>query len=156
MSLSIKDLIETSEQKPKIESNIAFPSLDQIKKFCGEPHGMSLLAISMIDPLNKDLEVKLSFDSDAQLGSAVEHLLAVWEVYTPITSFIRSFQIDGKFVENFNNVELTTETTYPVNVSDYRGKKVIIDASKTGTSYKFKLYRWNEVFPRILEFSLDV
>lgn len=140
---------------PDIKSNIELVSMEQIKKYAGVPHGMSLVALSMLDPNNKDLELTIELDSEMYLESFVEHIMGVWQKYEPITSFLRSYKNSDEYLSEFNEIKLSTNPVFPNSNDHFKNKKVIIDVEysldkQKNPEYKFKFYRWSENKPRIL------
>ena len=47
---------------PEIKTNIQLTAIDQLKKYAGVPHGMSMVALTLIDPLNRNLEMNVVFE----------------------------------------------------------------------------------------------
>lgn len=154
-STSLTDLVGQSSPIPDIESNINVQPLETIKKYAGVPHGMSMVALCIMDGQYRGLEMDIKFDSEMYMNSFVEHLISVWANYEPISSFIRSYKKDGKFVKEFDGNTLQESDTVPASTEEFKNKKVIIDMSTEGDDkYTFRLYRWNEVRPRILRLSV--
>jgi hypothetical protein len=144
---------------PEIKSNIQFTALEQLRKHLGTSHGMSLIAITMIDFNNRDLELDVLLESNMYLEAFVEHIINVWGNYIPVPSFIRSYQVEGKFLDEFEGVKLQDTTPFPGTNDQYKNKKFIIDIADgkdddNEKTYTFKFYRWGEDRPRILRVSI--
>lgn len=149
---------------PEIKTNIALASIEHLKKYAGMPYGMSMAALTLIDHLNRDLQMELTFESDMYVGAFATHIIGVWNQYTPIPCLIRSYKLDGEFLDTFQGEEMQTAANYPTSLGDFKNKKAIIDIEQTtgyatnnspdkpavGPSYLFKCYRWNEIIPRTL------
>lgn len=155
----VKGITGTVSAMPEVRSNLNLASIDSIKKYADVPHGMSLIAIFMLDPLNKNVELTMKFDDESQMESFVEYVLGVWNNYEPITSFIRSYCNDGLYTTVLDNKQLSSVANHPSSNDDFKGKKVIIDIEKQtlgkeGLMYIFKFHRLNEVKPRLLKLSL--
>jgi len=158
MSQDIKQIIEGIPNSVQVTSNIDLSMVSQIKKHIHDSHGASLTAVTMIDSLteHQGLNIEITFNSESELSSFVDHLIGVWDRYEPIPTVIRSFNTDGKFIESFNGVQLIDNNQAPTNINDYKNKKVLIDVEKTGMNFVFKFYRWGEVYPRVLKLTSAV
>ena len=150
-SASIKDITGYSTPVPDIKTNIQLQPMETIRKYSSEPHGMSLIALTMLDPMHKDLEMEIKFDDEGYINSFVEYVMGVWNKYEPITSFVRSYEKDGKFIDDLDGVKLSAKSTAPGSTADFNNKKIIIDVISIGSdSFTFKFYRWGENKPRVL------
>ena len=139
---------------PEIKTNIQLTAIDQLKKYAGVPHGMSMVALTLIDPLNRNLEMNVVFESEMYLNAFADHVINIWEYYKPISSFIRSYKSNGEFLDKFNGYKLKKLTPFPFSIDHFNDKKVIIDVEAGVGYYLFKCYKWNEEKPRVLHLTL--
>lgn len=135
-----------------IKCNLNINSWPTIEKYHGTSHGISLVAMSMLDVNNRGLQFTVTIDGD-RIDSYVEHVLSVWRRYNPIPSFIRSYKMDDKFMQEFDGIKLDTKPVFPSVPDMFMGKKVIIDIEHNTDrdEYTFKHYQWNEDKPRVLQ-----
>ncbi len=139
---------------PEIQINTHIASYDYIKKHMGQSHGMSAIAISLIDPINADLEMRVVFDTINEMNNFIEYVLGVWKKFIPVPSFIRSYLKDDVYVKSLNGVELEEKALFPSTVEEFKGKTIIIDIVSNKTSeYLFKFYKFNDTKPRLLYVS---
>ena len=154
-SLSFKDITHQIVPIPSITSNLDIPALERILKHAGTNHGMSLVAITMLDDGCRNLEMKMIFNDEILLGTAVSQLIDIWSVYHPIPSYIRSYRRDDVYIDNLNEQPLYANSNVPTSSADYNGKRAIIDIETKGsTDYMFKIYRLGEIKPRELSLML--
>lgn len=130
-----------------------------ILKNFGTPHGYSQISITIMDQLNRNLDITMEFDNTFELEEAFDYIVASWKKYAPIKSFIRSYKIEGKYQKEFNGYELKSEAPFPDVMEHFYYEKdkkydIIIDIEKHNDDYTCKLYRFREDKPRVLIFSL--
>ena len=134
----------------EITSNLDIRQLEAIKKYIGSPHGMSILALTMIDPEHRDLSITVKLDGNSSLDTFVEYLIGIWRQYEPIKSVIRSVQMKGVFLSTYEDIQLQQTDQQPV-LENFGKKNNIIDIQTNGLQYTFKIYRANESGVRVLK-----
>jgi len=151
MSVSLKQITHQIDPMPELTANIKLDAIEEIKKHLTEPHGISLIAITMLDKKNQNLKLEIQFDTEAELITFLSTVLAIWDKYEPIPSYLRSYKQDGQFMDSIDDIKLEHTDAYPTSIEQYRGKKAIIDMSLTTPNYFIiQIHRWNETNPRIL------
>ena len=155
MSASLKQLTGEIVPVPDIKCSLALEAMSEIKKHASEPHGASLIAITMLDTRNKTLNVDMKFDTEMELNTFFSNVLAVWGKYEPIPAYLRSYKQDGKYMESLDSAPLEVDVKHPASLEDYAGKKAVVDMILTGrTDVILNVYRWGEQAPRALTLSL--
>ncbi len=130
----------------EIFTNVEFPALESIKKHIDKPHGLSLIAMSMIDNI-RDLEIR--FDTTDYIDTIINYLVGVWLEYAPIPCMIRSYKKNNIFQDTVDFIsepidKLQACDSVPSTVNDFNNKKVIIDIASNNGVYTIKFYKWNE------------
>lgn len=156
MSFSIAQSEQVAVQ-PEIKSNLDVNLESVIKKYAGVPHGLSLIAVSMLDPSHKSINVELKYTDQHLLNNAVEYLVAIWHNYEPIPTRIRTYKVNGSFIEKSGTMQFQQNDDVPYSTDAFGHIKVLVDIAciKDGTEYTIKLYRWGEPSPRVLKLYLS-
>jgi hypothetical protein len=150
----VSDILHKGQVLPEVKCNMDIIPLPIIKQHIGTLHGMSMVAVCMLDSNYRHIEMNISFDNEQYLIDFAEHVIAVWKKYEPIPSYIRSFKHNEKFLTQYNGNKLSSDTTLPTAIETFNGKKAIIDVNMVNVDYIFKLYKWSEDSPRILRLIL--
>src|SRR3990167_7070826 len=98
---------------PTINCNRDAKPVETIRKYANTPHGMTLLAIYMMDAESKAINIDVEFENISYLHLALEQIINTWHVFEPIKSFIRSYCIDGKFLDEFDGFVLCNNRLPP-------------------------------------------
>jgi hypothetical protein len=151
-SLIKKNLVE-----PEIKCNRVLTGLNSIKQYSSVPHGQSLLALFLVDPNNKNVQISIAYSYETVLNDLVEQLFGVWQKYEPIKSMIRSFKKDGVYLDELDGLVLQKTNSTPTSETDYDNKQVIIDVEMfVDGTYEIKLHKYSEQNPRILKLLYKV
>jgi hypothetical protein len=145
---------ESTNEGPKIESNIAFVTLQAIKKHSTEAFLSSLIAVSMIDNTTRDLELTVSYVDNAIAQTVISDIIASFLVYKPVPIYVRSYKVNGVFQRSLDGNKFEQTSVFPQSTDDYKGKKAVVDIEKTSSSCVYYVYKWNEVKPRILRINV--
>ncbi len=134
-----------------VKTNLS-PELDNvIQKYANVHHGLSLIALSVLDANNKSISIEMKYDDLHLLNNAVEYIISIWNAYQPILSKLRSYKVNDKFQDKLGNVELKHEDGMPI-LSDFEHYKVLYDiVNVDNINYTFKLYRAYEQSYRVLK-----
>lgn len=132
-----------------VSANIESDFLTQAFKFVDSSHGMSMIALAMLDINHKNLEVTLVFDDKDTLENCAEQMTAVWHNCMSNKVLFRSIKKDGDFVPEFFGEKTSNIIGMPTSSNDYKNNKVIMDADMNDT-HVYKFYRWIENNPRVL------
>jgi hypothetical protein len=134
-----------------LKINIESDSLNQVKKHINTSHGLSMLALCMLDIHHKTLNVEISFDDELSLINTSEQLLATFLKCESNKVMLRSYKVEGKFLDSYLDIKLSDITTQPVSPNEYAGNsKVILHCSINEKKHEYYFYRLNESGPRIL------
>lgn len=140
----------------KITCNLELKSLQSIKKYENLPHGMSLIALTMIDPNNKGLEMNIKIKNELYFKSFIEHIINVWCNYKPISSYIRSYYKNNIYLNEYNNLILSDNVEFPNSINYFNNKKIIVDIIEDQDfNFTFKIYQYGEIKARLLQISFD-
>lgn len=144
--------------KTIIKTNITHQDLENnILKYSDSAHSLTLIAVALLDPIYKNIEITVEYENIDDIINSVKHILAVWKQYSPIQSSIRSIKHNGKFEEEFEGTKLQKINENDTNLAYQNSKVILIDITSNdndgNVSYKFKLYRWGENIPRILNIN---
>ncbi len=135
----------------EITCNLHNKTVDILKQYSNVPHGLSLIALFLIDTNNKELDMQISYPFSTSLSSVLDSLFSVWLKYEPIKSFIRSVKKDGTFLSEIDSIKLYNNDDFPLSEDDFNGKQVIIDVELKDQEYTVTLYRWSEAKARKLK-----
>lgn len=136
----------------EIKCNKNTPTIQTIKQYVNVPHGLSLLALFLIDKNNNGLDISIAYTADVSLNVILDGLFSVWLKYEPIKSLIRSFKKDGHFLQEIDGIKLIQTNERPQSEDEFNNKHVIIDVELlSDLSYEVTLYRWSEPQPRKLK-----
>ncbi len=138
------DVFHLKDNVVEVNCNINIDELTVVKQFVTQPHGASVVGLTMIDPKNKGIDMTLKFDSAVLLKTFVTRMLDVWHNYRPIKSHVRSFKEDGVFLEEYMDMKLLNETYVPRHIDDFKGSSVMFDLDFKENDYKFTILRWSE------------
>ena len=132
--------------------------MENIKKFITEPYGSSLVALTMLDNNYSGIEMNIEFTELIELVQFNEQVVGIWSKLEQslLTSFIRTYKKDGVFLKSFNDVELESSIIFPTEVSMYKNKRYIIDIEQVRNSYKYRIYKFGENSPRMLNITYVV
>jgi hypothetical protein len=145
--MSDNDLIE-------IECNMDDPnSLNAIRVHSNKMHGLSLMALFMIESKNIELELNISYPGSKSLEFILENLISIWRNYKPSKSMIRSYIKNGEFLKELNNIKLTDKTHKPETFTEFNVCKNIIDINQIDKEVIIKIYRNAENGCRKLKLS---
>lgn len=142
--------------KVSVTSNIDSDSLTQAKKHAGTSHGMSMLALALLDANHRGLELTLVFDDVATLENCAEQMTAVWDRCMSNKVLFRSAKKNGSFLTDFFDKPMTDVNTMPTSSAEYKNHKLILDVelndtdTDTGGSHVYKFYRWLDQQPRVM------
>lgn len=151
MDSIITKLTRHTEMEPVVTCNLSLPELEKINQYITAPHGASLVALTSIDPKNKNLDLSIEFDYHSDMERFVGHILDIWGKYKPIPSVIRSYKQDGKFVDYIDDAKMEHTDHHPESMAEYNNKHVLIDIDvKQDNDYTFKLHRWRDSKARII------
>lgn len=145
------------DNRPEIKSNLE-SNLDLlIKKYAGMSHGLSLIAISLLDPAHKSITIEMKYNDQHTLSNAVDYIIAIWNAYEPILTKLRTYKIDGKLLDHCGDLSFSLDDAYPHSTDAFGHYKVLVDITNTeNKTYIFNLYRWGEPGPRVLKlYTMD-
>jgi hypothetical protein len=133
-----------------IKANLETEALTQAKKFAGSSHGLSMMALNMLDALHKGLNVTMSFEDGGALENCADQMLAVWMRCESNKVLLRSVKQNSTFLKSYFGKELSENTAFPSTSTEYNNAKIILDAELSDFAHTYKFYRWNELTPRVL------
>lgn len=142
-----------------VNTNIETEFLTQAKKHATTSHGLSMLALSMLDTNHLNLQMTLVFEDLDTLEDCAEQMTAVWSMCQSNKVLFRSAVQGGKFLTEYFGKQVSEVTSYPSASAEYKYFKVILDIvindttdtdTDTDTTRVYKFYRWNEPHPRVL------
>jgi hypothetical protein len=139
-------------QKPDIYCNIDIKPAETVKKYVGSTHGISVLALTLIDPNSHGVEFSIKYSSEQQLLYTVTQLIDVWCKYAPVKTFLRSCCVNGVYQTEYNDVSLEP-TQNPTNLG-FGLKTAAVDLDIKDNVYTFTVFRLNENSPRMLVLSV--
>ena len=135
----------------ELKSNKQVAALDTAKQHSSTSHGHTLVAFSMISPLNTDLKVTALFDSDSLLRASAEQILSVLLITKENKVLFRSYNDNGKFLQQYAGCALTNSSKNVSSSDEYvNGSKLIMDIECTDHKQVWKFYRIHENNPREL------
>ncbi len=137
-------ILSLKENIVDIKCNLDIDELKVIKQFVTQPHGSSVVGLTVLDVKNRGMDLTLKFDNAILLKTFITRMIDVWNNYKPIKSYIRSFKENGSFLEEYMDKKLSTETHTPHHIDEFHGNDVIIDFDFTENNYKFTIFRWSE------------
>lgn len=135
--------------KVDVNFNLNTEFLAQAKKHSSTSHGMSMIALSMLDINHTNLKMTMTFDSLETLENCAEQMAAVWAKCESNKVLFRSVQQEEEFLNEYFERQLTNVTAFPTASAEYKNCKVILDI-KLGYTHTYTFYRWNEQHPRVL------
>lgn len=133
-----------------VKTNIDTDFILQAKKCASSSHGMSMMALSMVDANHRDLNMTVTFDNYSTLEDCAEQMTAVWAKCESNKVLFRSVKNAGEFQTEYFNYPLSEVTTFPFTSAEYKYAKVILDIDLNIGHHVYTFYRWNEPRPRIL------
>ena len=149
MEYNIKELSSYT----KINVNNETISLDKIRNYMNRPHGVSLIALTLIDPKNKDLNINLTTNDYNIYNLYISQLPNIWQKYNPEPCLIRNYKKNNVWTNEYDafdnginaNKNLISDTQY--------NKKNVLDIIEEKNTINYYIYRWLEK-PRILSILL--
>lgn len=135
-----------------VTTNLDTDFLTQAKKHSNSSHGMSMIALSMLDAAHMNLNTTLVFEDMDTLENCAEQMTAVWDKCASNKVLFRSAKKDGVFLAEFFGKPMSEETALPTTSDEYKNYKVIMDANINNAEnvHVYKFYRWLEIYPRVL------
>ena len=135
----------SSELQPgEIRSSREFPTLASIKKHAGTSHGLTLLALSAADLVNKNLNLEMKCSGDSQLQNFSGQINDVINTSQVTKFYLRSVKVNGVFQDSFNGVKLQKTDEPPVGEDDYNNAHVLLDIQVGAGEYVWKFYRYSQ------------
>ena len=142
---------------PDFKCNKYSNTVNLLKQYSSVPYGQSLLAIFLVDPNNRDMQISISYGGETNLNDVVNELFGIWLKYEPTKTIIRSFKKDGVYLNDVDGIELQHTNTYPSSQEEYGGKHVIVDVEMyNDNTYNIALWRYPESSPRMLKLLYKV
>jgi hypothetical protein len=140
MEYNIKELSSYT----KINVNNETISLDKIRNYMNRPHGVSLIALTLIDPKNKDLNINLTTNDHNIYNLYISQLPIIWQKYNHEPCLIRNYKQNNIWTNNYGafdngnnaNQNLISDTQYP--------KKNVFDIIEENNIVSYYNYRWLE------------
>jgi hypothetical protein len=138
----------------KFTINNEIISLDKIKNYINRPHGVSIVALSMIDPNNKNLNINITTNDYNIYILYISQLPIIWQKYIPEPCLIRSYKKDNLWTNDYDAFD-KGENAYKHLTSDTQyNKKNIFDIIEEHDNIIYYIYRWLEQ-PRKLTIRLS-
>jgi len=101
----------------KIIINKEIISIDKIKTYINRPHGVSLITLSLIDPINKNLDIEITTnDYNIYLLYNLQ-IPIILHKYIPSPCLIRSYAKDGLFTSDYG-ADINIKNAYTNLISD--------------------------------------
>jgi len=139
----------------KVEFNSTFPTATSIMRYAGTTHGISLIALSMIEQNNKKLDITVTFDGDTQLNAAATHVMAILKKSDSVPVYLRTVKTNGVFESKYGDAELQTNDVPPTSPDEFPSKSgAILDLSITHNTQTWTFYRLHDPHPRHLKLVL--
>lgn len=143
---------------PKVKCNFKINALKTIREYITQPHGASLVGVSMVDPRNKGIKMVITFDNEFERQVFLDTLVARWCIYKPIPASIRSWSINNKFLSEFMSGDvsgkLSSETKRP-EISGFGNAKALIDINEDSVEKTAITVWWlAETWARTLKLKL--
>ena len=137
----------------KVTSNKEFIGSDKVKEFLSNyetiHHATSLIAVSLIDPNNKSLEINMEFDTQIEAKDFLTNTLAVVTNYNSIKTSLRSWSAGDKFLPSYDDKKLEQKNHKPISSTEYLGNMYLVDVVETDV-IKVTFHRWADGPPRQL------
>ena len=130
--------------------NLETDFLAETKRRVNTSHGMSMLALAMLELRHVGLNVTLTFEDIDTLENCAEQMTAIWDRCESNRVLFRSVKKDGAFLKEYFDRPLSEETTHPTSPDEYKLSKIILDADMNANTHVYKFYRTNEQRPRLL------
>lgn len=137
--------------------NKPFPSLDAIKKYNNTSYGLMLMALSMIDKINKGLEINVDFDSTVNMIDSSDQILAILYKFSNIKVYVRTVKQENIYLDKYSLIEHKLENNrYPLNPNMYMNNiGAILDIDINIKSHTFNFYINPETTPRVLKLNIN-
>jgi hypothetical protein len=126
---------------PRVICSHKLPQHDNIVQHITEPYGATLIALSVIDPENREIKFTIEFDTAYELGTFVSELLKSWIEYRPIRTEIRSYRENGQLADMKKKLRLNETKSRDL---DPENKGSVVDIDTNGMNYHFKIYHRQE------------
>ena len=109
-------------------SNFETDALQHARTLLGTSHGLSVLALTIIDEANRNLQIEYEVESDLHFDSVAEQLLSAWLKSSFNKVYFRSCKLDGKYLTEYAEKQLTENSLMPTSANDFpSGCKFILD-----------------------------
>lgn len=137
---------------PEVKVSRPFSTEESIQKHVGTTHGLTLIALSIIDKANANLSIELSCVGESQLQDFVTQLMGILQHSEVIKVYFRSVKVNGIFQNSYDGLELEKNCSKPTNSEQYKNKAhSICDIEITGDGQTWSFWRNPETTPRILK-----
>ncbi len=139
---------------PEFRISRQFPTAASIQKHAGSSHGLSLVALSLVDKANKDLTIEVSCVGETQLQDFASQIRGILQNSKVIKVYFRSMKVNGVFQDTYEDSKLEHDDTLPTSPEQYKDKAhTICDIEITGDGQTWKFWRNPENAPRVLKLS---
>lgn len=151
--MAISDIVASREF---VSLKVINENLD--KSFCH-----SLVALSMIDAANTNLELTVTYSNKMAMDNAIDQMYGVLTRSISDKLFIRSVRINGEWQTEYRNgmprgnadEPLESTDVPPTTAAEYKYfSKVIADFEINGDNARWRFYRWPDLGPRVLTLKI--
>ena len=137
---------------PEVHINKSFPTAAAIQKHLGSTHGLTLIALSLMDHTNVGLAMELACVGEVQLQDYASQIMGILHKSAVIKVYIRSVKNNGVFQDQFNGAVLEHSSERPASTEEFKnGANVICDVEVTNQGQTLHFWRIPEVAPRVLK-----
>lgn len=133
-----------------METNITSAPIEAAKKHHGTSHGLTMLALCLIDRSHANLNVTITYDDTFSMENAAEQILAAWLKCESNKTRIVSYKINDEYQKNYLGLDLIEDSSPPVSNADYKNYKAMIYADVYSDKQKYTIYYIGSYQPRYL------
>lgn len=146
-----------------ISASREFVSLKVIKENMDKSFCHSLVALSMIDVANSNLQLTVTYSNKVAMDNAIDQMYGVLTRNVSDKLFIRSVKINGEWQIEYKsgmprgnpNEPLECTNAPPTAAADYKYfSKVIADFEINDDNAVWRFYRWPDIGPRVLTLKI--
>jgi hypothetical protein len=129
-------------------------SAELIQKYAGTSHGLTLTVLSIIDIVNKGLNVDMLCVNEKQMFNYLAQVRNVLQNSKVVNVFFRSLRVNGVFQDKYEDMNLEHDNSCPVDHNKLKTQtQCICDIQVIGDVQTWSFWRRAENIPRVLKFS---
>lgn len=133
-----------------METNITSAPIESAKKHHGTSHGLTMLALCLIDRSHSNLNVTITYDDSFSMENSAEQILAAWLKCESNKTRIVSYKINGEYQKNYLGLDLIEDSKPPVSNAEYKNYKAMIYADVYDNKQTYTIYYIGSHQPRYL------